>query len=258
MITAATTAICGCFDRHASHYDAEAGLQRAIAWRLAQRTAALPLPAGPRADLGAGTGLMGQALLRLGQHQQQQLSQPELLQVDGSPTLLQCNPLVQRSHQQLLWDLNDDLPTALQDSALITSSFCLQWLQRPAERLQHWAAALRPGGWLVLAVPVAGCFPQWHEAARRAGVPCTARALPAAQALIAAAATRLRLQRQQTLVFSRRYSPAGLGFLRQLRRLGAGHSDQQPLSPSQWRQLLRHWPVDDRVSWHILVLIGQR
>lgn len=257
MITAATTPICGCFDRHASHYDAEAGLQRAVAWRLAQLTAALPLPAGPRADLGAGTGLVGQALLQQ-QQQQQQLSQPELLQVDGSPTLLQRNPLVQRSDQQLLWDLNEDLPAALQGSALITSSFSLQWLQQPAERLQHWAAALRPGGWLVLAVPVAGCFPQWHEAARRARVPCTARALPAAQALVAAAATRLRVQRQQTLVFSRRYSPAGLGFLQQLRRLGAGHSDQQPLSPSQWRQLLLHWPVDDRVSWHILVLLGQR
>lgn len=250
-MTAATTPICACFDRHASRYDAEAGLQRAIAWRLAQLTAALPLPTGPRADLGAGSGLVGQAL-------QQHLPQPDLLQVDGSPTLLQRNPLGQGSDQQLLWNLNNDLPAALQNSALITSSFCLQWLQRPAERLQHWAAALRPGGWLVLAVPVDGSFPQWHEAARRAGVPCTARALPAAQALIAAASTSLRLQRQQTLVFSRRYSPAGLGFLRQLRCLGAGHSDQQPLSPSQWRQLLHHWPVDDRVSWHILVLIGQR
>lgn len=250
-MTAATTAICACFDRHAGRYNAEAALQRAMAWRLARLTAALPLPTGPRADLGAGTGLVGQAL-------QQHWPQPELLQVDGSPTLLLHNPLVHSSKQQLLWDLNDDLPAALLGSALITSSFSLQWLQHPAQRLQHWGAALRPGGWLTLAVPVAGSFPQWHEAARRAGVPCTARSLPDAQSLIAAASTILRLQRQQTLVFSRRYSPAGLGFLRQLRRLGAGHSDQQPLGPSQWRQLLQHWPVDDRVSWHILLLIGQR
>jgi len=251
-MNAATPASCACFGRQAHRYNTEAGLQRAIAWRLAHLAAALPLPtAGPCADLGAGTGLVGLAL-------QQQGLERTLLQVDGSPTLLAHNPLAQRRSDQLLWNLNDDLPAALHNSSLISSSFCLQWLQDPAERLEHWARALRPGGWLVLATPVAGSFPQWHQAARRAGVPCTARSLPDAEALIAAAASLLKLQRHQMLMFSQRYSPAGLGFLRQVRRLGAGHSDQPPLSPSQWRQLLHHWPVDERVSWRILVLIGQR
>lgn len=250
-MTGPATPICAQFNRQAEHYDRQAGLQRAIAWRLAQRICRLTLPAGPRLDLGAGSGLMGQALQQL---------DPELslLQVDGSAALLARNPLAHGHQASLLWDLDQDLPQELHHCGLITSSFSLQWLQQPHRALQHWAGRLAPGGWLVLAVPVAGSFPQWHQACARAQVPCTAKALPEAAALVASASASLTAVQRQHLVFSRRYGPGGRAFLRQLQLLGAGHSEQPPLQPSQWRQLLRHWPADDRVSWHILVLIGQR
>ena len=50
------------FGRQADHYNSHAKLQRAIAWRLARHCLSLPLPPGPWADLGAGSGLVGQAL----------------------------------------------------------------------------------------------------------------------------------------------------------------------------------------------------
>jgi hypothetical protein len=50
------------FGRQADHYNGLAKLQRAIAWRLARHCLSLPLPPGPWADLGAGSGLVGQAL----------------------------------------------------------------------------------------------------------------------------------------------------------------------------------------------------
>lgn len=239
------------FNRHAAGYEQQAALQRAMAWRLARHIAALPLPPGPMADLGAGSGLVGQAL--------RQLAPPlQLLQLDGSEALLQRNPLAATVAQRLLWDLDHGLPNNLQGSALLTSSFSLQWLSRPAEALSQWANALAPGGWLVLAVPVDGSFPQWHRAARRAQVPCTAWPLPKAHELLQAAGSVLRLTHQRALVFSRHYGPGGRDFLKQLRRLGAGYSDRPPLRPSQWRQLLHHWPADEQVSWRILMLIAQR
>jgi malonyl-CoA O-methyltransferase len=243
----AATPVCAAFNRQAAAYGSQAQLQQAVAWRLARHIARLPLPPGPRADLGAGTGLLGQALGHLA-------PQLHLLQLDGSPALLANNPL--RPNQ--VWNLDNGLPEGLQHSSLLTSSFTLQWLHQPSSRLGHWARSLAAGGWLVLAVPVQGSFPQWHHAAAQAGVPCTALPLPPADDLIAAAATELDLVRCSRLWFSRRYGPGGRAFLQHLRQLGAASSNQPSLSPGQWRRLLQHWPLTNLVSWQVLLLIGRR
>lgn len=245
-----TASICSRFDRQAEHYERLAGLQRGVAWRLARSVAGLPLPNGPCADLGAGSGLVGLAL-------QQLAPQLALLQLDGSAGLLARNPLAQAEHK-LLWDLEQGLPPGLQHCALLTSSFSLQWLSDPSARLRQWGRALASGGWLALAVPVEGSFPQWHEAATRARVPCTALRLPSADRLIETAAALLDLRQAHCLRFSRDYGTGGRGFLRQLQRLGAGSSTQSSLSPGQWRRLLSHWPSESVVSWTVLLLVGQR
>lgn len=237
------------FARQAHHYAHQASLQQGVAWRLAHLCRALPLPAGPRADLGAGSGLVGQALRHQGDHH-------PMLQLDLCPELLNRNPLASTS--QLVWDLNQPLPERLQKAALLTSSFALQWLDDPAQQLQHWCRQLRPGGWLAVAVPTSGSFPQWHRAAAAAGVPCTALPLPNADALLAAASQAgLSLQHGRCLQFSRGYG-SGLGFLQQLKTLGASASRCSRLSPAQLRQLLNGWPSDGRVSWEVLLLLGQR
>ena len=46
--------------------------------------------------------------------------------------------------------------------------------------------------------------------------------------------------------------------LHALRRLGAAASRRQPLSPGQWRRLLRHWPAGAAFTWEVLVLIAQQ
>ena len=246
-----TTRICDSFGRHAHRYNQQAQLQRAIAWRLARQCAHLNLPTGPSADLGAGTGLVGQAL-------QQLAPQIALEQVDGCPQLLARNPLASRNPAtRRHWDLEQGLPAGLHGAALLTSSFTLQWLNQPERHLTQWAQALAPGGWLVLAVPTKGCFPQWHGAAQRAQVPCTALPLPRSTDLLSAAAGPLRLLHGREHRFSRTYGD-GPSFLRQIRQLGAGVSPNPTLSPGQWRALLRQWPASGIVSWQVLVLVGQK
>ena len=264
------------FGRGAPQYDREASLQQAMAWRLARLCADLPLPEGACADLGAGTGLLSRAL----QHHHRQLSQRPPLQLDLCPELLQRNPLVSGPGHQLppppgqlpadapvhanseplslLWDLNEGLPDGLQNAALLASSFALQWLNQPTCTLRSWCRSLTPGGWLVLAVPTAGSFPQWHRAAERAGVPCTALSLPSAEGLLKAAETNgLSLRHGQRLRFTRQRQ-GGLQALRHLQRLGAGASRNTPLTPSQLRRLLAHWPATSPLTWEVLLLIGQR
>ena len=243
-----------CFNRHAAAYEQGAGLQTAIAARLGQLCRSLrpQIPAGPRADLGAGSGLLSRAL-------ETSLGGPPLLRLDlctellaqersGDPALV---------HHQLLWDLNSGLPRQLNGAGLLASSFALQWLEQPPQRLQEWCRQLQSGGWLVLAVPTAASFPQWRQAAAAAGVPCTALPLPETDLLINAAAPHLRLRHQQRLRFLRPYGD-GHRFLRQLSQLGAGTSPSPPLSTAQLRGLLAAWPADGLVSWEVLILIGQR
>ncbi|SBO44607.1 methyltransferase domain-containing protein [Cyanobium sp. NIES-981] len=237
------------FALRASRYNHHARLQRSLAWRLAHHSLELPLPSGPMADLGAGSGLVGQALLQQG-------FQGRLLQVDACPALLAHNPLAAR-HGALLWDLNQGLPAELGNSALLISSFVLQWLDRPAERLETWCRQLAPGGWLLLAVPTAGSFPQWTGAARAAGVRCTRWPLPSSHGLTAMAAGQLEIHLLRRLHFSLTYAD-GLAFLQQLKELGAGTSRQPPLAPQELRRLLQHWPSSGLVTWNVLLLIGQK
>jgi malonyl-CoA O-methyltransferase len=284
------------FGRGAPHYDQEARLQQAMAWRLARLCRDLPLASGPCADLGAGTGLLSRSL----QQQHIQLRQRPPLQLDLCPELLARNPLAgaacgteapQRReaidrpgeaangaregpdgpgaalHERqeatghpngLVWDLNRGLPEGLEQAALLASSFALQWLEDPASSLSHWCRHLRPGGWLVLAVPTAGSFPQWQDAAQQAGVPFTALALPDAEELRQTAiSSGLSLRHGQRLRFSRPRQ-GGMRALRHLQRLGAGASRRRPLTTGALRRLLAHWPAASPLTWEVLLLIAQR
>ncbi len=174
------------FGRQAAAYDGQAGLQRAMAWRLARICRDLPLTDGPRADLGAGSGLLSLALL----HHCESLGGQAPLQIDLCPELLARNPLLRSGGPAQVWDLNGGLPPELAGSALLSSSFALQWLDSPAEQLALWCDALAPHGWLALAVPTAGSFPEWQRAARAARVPYTGLEFPTAGELIGAVLPR--------------------------------------------------------------------
>jgi len=238
------------FGRGAASYETQAYLQQAVAWRLGRLCRDLPLPAGPCADLGAGSGLLSRALLA----QRPSLANPPL-QLDLCPELLAHNPLAAPATAP--WDLNRGLPPQLQNAGLLLSSFALQWLDDPMAQLAHWAGRLAPGGWLALAVPVAGSFDSWQAAARAASVPCTALPLPEADGLIEAAIRAgLQLRQAQRLRFSR--TPRdGLATLRLLRSLGATASRQPPLAAGQLRRLLAHWPAAP-LRWEVLLLVGRK
>lgn len=243
------------FGRRAADYDGHARLQRAIAWRLAGHARCLPLPAGPLADLGAGSGLLSRALLE----RRADLAARPPLQLDHCPELLARNPFTAPPFGRCLpfCDLNQPLPPPLSDAALLASSFALQWLEQPAVILAHWCERLTAGGWLLLALPVAGSFSAWRQAAAAAAVPFTGLELPQAEGLVCVAEERLALQRVERLSF-RLPRQDGLATLRQFGALGASASRRPPLGTGQLRRLLRHWPPQAPLNWQVLLLVGRR
>ena len=253
------------FGSRVAAYEPQARLQRGIAWRLggwAQHHGwGRALPLGPCADLGAGTGLVGRALGAW-----QILLPGPLQQLDLCPEALARNG----SGPTLPWDLNQGLPPQLHGASLLTSSFALQWLDNPPGTLTLWGGQLAPGGWLLLAVPTAGSFPQWRQAAQRAGVPCSALELPRAEVLLHAAARGgLAPVHCQVLTFSHQQpaspqrpagtAPSPLAALRAMQAIGAGTSrERAPLPAGAWRRLLAAWPEGGRLSWEVLLLLARK
>ena len=125
-----------CFSLGASTYQRSASLQAAVAARLARlaRPLASTLPPGPRADLGAGSGLLARAI-------ESQLGGPSLLRLDACAALLQQEQPPEHGLQRL-WDLNQGLPVELDGASLLASSFALQWLEQPEQELSRWRDAL--------------------------------------------------------------------------------------------------------------------
>ena len=156
------------FSRAAPTYAGEALLQRAMAWRLAQLSRRCSIRRGLWADLGSGTGHLAAAL---------EVAHPgqQVIRLDGSAAMLNSHP---HGTHTLRHDLSRGLPSWSEPPQLLASSFVLHWLPDPAQQLRRWVDALPKGGWLALAVPVAGSFPQWQHAARAANQTCTALSMP--------------------------------------------------------------------------------
>ncbi len=239
------------FEGAAFKYNDAARLQKAMAWRLAGHCRRLPIPAGRWMDLGSGTGLLANAI--------EQRNPGQIVErIDGSPSMHRYSS---REEHTQLWDLNDPLPNWIDPPTLIASSFCLHWLSDPAITLQHWFERLAPKGWLIVALPIQGCFPQWHTAARQASVPCSALRLPSSQELIASLPTQ-QIRRQQLLRFSERANHI-TALLRPIQAIGAGTTTSAPLSVKQWRQLNTDWPErcadgQIRLTWVIQLLVIER
>jgi malonyl-CoA O-methyltransferase len=239
------------FSGAADRYNDAARLQEGMAWRLASHCRHLCIPRGLWVDLGSGTGRLADALEATHPGQ-------SVLRVDGSAAMLQQQ---HTSTTTLQWDLSRGLPPWPQQPQLLCSSFALHWLPNPVQSLRTWIQSLQPGGWLVLAVPVEGSFPQWHAAAAAAEEHCTALPLPVGEQLTNTIPPGM-VQRQQLLQFSQTGgSPASL--LKPMIDIGAGSTTANRLPPGAWRRIFKAWPrgnVPNRfaLSWRIQLLILNR
>ncbi|QNI86095.1 malonyl-CoA O-methyltransferase [Synechococcus sp. PROS-7-1] len=236
------------FDRAAERYDRSARLQRSVAWRLAQLCRREGIADGLWVDLGTGTGQLAKALEQLHPGRKVQ-------RIDGSEAMLRGHP---DDAEVLHWDLTTGLPDWSEAPTLLASSFCLHWLPEPQHLLQQWILRLAPAGLLAVALPVEGCFPQWHQSARRCGVRCTALPFPSTDALLKTIpAQQLRMTRRVSYTVT---SPSLPLLLKPLRRIGAGTSPQSPLPLRDWRRLQQGWSDRQsdgqlRLTWVIQLLL---
>jgi len=129
------------FGRAAEAYDETAVLQHEIGRRMLERLDYMRIEPRRVLDIGCGTGLATEALLR-------RYPKAEVLALDFAL------PMLERARRRGRWrrrphclcaDL-DQLPLAAQSIDLVFANAALQWSTRPAETFADIARLLRPGG----------------------------------------------------------------------------------------------------------------
>lgn len=236
-------AIAAAFGKAADRYEDHAAVQRAVAGRLAERIARLPLPRRPRVlEIGCGTGFLSRAL-------RQRIGDAEWQFTDLSPDMLvRCRAALGDPADARFRVMDGERPDLDGPFDLICSSLAFQWFRDPAGTLERWAGLLAPGGHIAFATLAADSFREWRAAHRALGLEAGVPDYPAPQAL-----ARLWPAGGTGVVADEhllRRHANGLEFLAELKGIGAhlpaeGH---RPLPPGALRRVLRRLALPEGLT----------
>ena len=239
------------FNEAALNYNESASIQKITALELANICSHHSIKHGLWIDLGSGTGLLAKSLEDLHPNQY-------VMRLDNSKKMIDQHP--EKSVKQL-WDLNDGLPKWSEKPNLLASSFVLHWLDNPQKQLKKWFNSLSLDGWIALAIPVKGSFPEWYEAADKANLTCTALELPTYDSLIRVVPKQSILYHKIEII--KQTAKKVTSLLKPMIKVGAQSSKKEQLSISDWRHLLSFWPISNQdeevsLSWSIQFLLIKR
>ncbi len=167
--------ICRSFAHAAATYDQVAFLQRQSLQRLLPLIPVAGFNESLCLDVGGGTGELG-ALL---QTHCRTKHCPEPLLLDWAAPMLQVAR--QKGNTLLLQADMHHLPLQTASIGLLISNFAVQWCTDPGRIVQEMVRVMRPGGWLALAMPVAGSLQELSSAWQAAGLQDPVNRLPAAE-----------------------------------------------------------------------------
>jgi malonyl-CoA O-methyltransferase len=248
--SARRAAIGAAFGAAADRYETHAAVQREVAERLADRIAALPLPARPRIlEIGCGTGFLNRAL-------RPRLRAVDWVLTDLSPAMLaQCRNALGASPDTRFLAMDGEQPCVMPAGGfdLICSSLAFQWFQHPGSSLACWRDLLAPGGHIAYATMAVGSFREWRETLTEAGLDTGIAEYPDAAALMSlwpgGGSGRIEQERRS------RHYPDAESFLSDLKAIGAGVpvEGHRPIPAGRLRRVLRRFapPVGLTATYHV-------
>ena len=236
MLSRRSAEIAARFGARAESYELHAGLQRAVADRLARL---LPELASPRVlELGCGTGLLSRHLIK-------RYPQGSFVLTDVAPAMIaQCRRnLAPSGTQHISFEVMDAGEAGGHaELDLIVSSMTLHWLADPVASLERLRQFLAPGGVILYATLGTDSFAEW-------------RAVLASEALASGLADILPLP---GLLEEERLAPDAdtLSFLRRMKAVGGltPKEGYAPLSAGALRRAIRATDAKHggRITWHIV------
>ena len=89
-----------------------------------------------------------------------------------------------KSSKRILWDLNNCLPSSINNCPLMTSNFCIHWLDNPEKILKDWFSKLSAGGYLIVSYPNKNSFPEWKKTCKETNIEYSGLNLPISKDII--------------------------------------------------------------------------
>lgn len=224
------------FGARAASYEQHAGLQAAVADRLARL---LPDFHRPKVlELGCGTGLLSRHLVT-------RYPQASFVLTDVSPAMIaECRRnLAGLGPRDVSYEIMDaDEAGGRAGLDLIVTSMTLHWLTAPRATLERLRALLAPGGQLLYATLGPDSFAEWRAVLATENLPSGIADLPALPGVL----------EEEHLTPDK----DSLSFLRRMRAVGGltPREGYAPLSPGALRRAVRatNLRFGGRVTWHIV------
>jgi malonyl-CoA O-methyltransferase len=224
------------FGARAASYERHAGLQEAVADRLA---ALLPDLESPRVlELGCGTGLLSRHLVK-------RYPRGHFVLTDAAPAMIaECRRnLTHVRGPRIGYEVMDAGEAGGHAGLdLIVSSMTLHWLSDPAASLARLRSLLAPNGVLLYATLGPDSFAEWRAVLDAEGLPTGIVGLPPLPGLV----------EEEHLTPDN----DSLSYLRRMKAVGGltPRDGYVPLSPGALRRALRatNLRFGGRVTWHIV------
>jgi len=235
MLSRRSAEIAARFGARATSYERHAGLQRAVADRLARL---LPERKSPNVlELGCGTGLFSRHLLA-------RYPEGRFVLSDAAPAMIaECRRNLAAADQARIsfevMDAGEAGGHAELD--LIVSSMTLHWLPNPVASLERLRRLLAPDGVLLYATLGPASFAEWRGVLAREGLPSGLSEIPPLPGLV----------EEERLV----PDADALSFLERMKAVGGltPKEGYTPLSPGALRRAIRAADASGgRVTWHIV------
>lgn len=258
-----TSKIAASFEKAAENYHQKADIQRRAASSMMDsfRPWKQALPPGPVLEVGCGTGILSELLIK-------EIPWKEIIISDVSPKMVE----ICRSNLEKAGLLSDKISFKVLDAndfevvpdtyAMVVSNFAAHWFKDTSISLERLGDCIVYGGLLLSSFPGNKSFANWRETALELGLPFTANPLPDSEEVV----VKVSMSKVQVDFFEgfmEQEFDSSLDFFRHLKEIGSsvsktGHS----LSPKQFRLLTNYW--DNKaggkksIKWHIVYVAAKK
>ncbi len=235
------------FNNAAINYLSYSNIQRHFAEKIVSFLKGLSIQKGEWIDLGSGTGLLADEI-------EKEFSTKKITRIDFSKKMLLQN---KESSKKILWDLNNYLPSSIIKCPLMTSNFCIHWLDNPEKVIRNWFSKLRSGGYLIISYPTQNSFPEWKQTCKETNIEYSGLAFPLSKDIV-------KSFNSDEIFFSNKYLyvenfPDVYKLFRSIVNVGAQSTKSKSKKVYELREMQKFWPKKEpnsvNLTWEINIQI---
>ena len=235
------------FNNAAENYLGYSNIQRHFAGKIVTFLKGLTIQKGEWIDLGSGTGLLADEI-------EKEFSTKKVTRIDFSKKMLLQN---KESSKKILWNLNKPLPSSIIKCPLMTSNFCIHWLDNPEKIIKDWFSKLRLGGYLIISYPTINSFSEWKQTCKETNIEYSGLTFPLSKDII-------KSFNSDEIFFSNKYLyvenfPDVYKLFRSIVNVGAQSTKCKRKKVYELREMQKFWPKKEtnsvNLTWEINIQI---